>query len=880
MILLKIFTCLPKKRQPRAAKPACSSYLPFGLRLLLLCCFSAAFLLAFALPRLSFAQQAEDFASSTPSSYGFGSAGEPAPDSQTWGPLVNVQKAVQPGSELNGAQLPPSPRPQDSSVNEWKAEKPAPKPKGQPVSDAWDLSAAKVTGNRTNQVLEAEGDVYLKRDEEYLKADYARYYASTGWVYLKGNVEVFFGKDKLTASEAEFNIANKTGWLKDGHVFMQGPHIYFSGQRINKHWGDMYTFRQAKITTCDGTLPAWSMQAEEAVVEIDGYARLWNTSFQVKDQSVAYSPYMILPAKKNRQTGFLIPEIKQSSQNGFTYNQPFFWAIDKSRDLTLNLEGMTKRGVMVGGEYWARPDLEDQLWMRMDWLSDAKTGSLFDDGLKRTNDQRFWLRGIYDGTIPNSRWKMKADLDYVSDQDFLREFRNDVNGFRKSRDTVRNLFGREFSPYTRNRISEGVVYRDWDRFTFASSVRYEQDPSLGHGNRGRSSDTIAQRLPEADIYLNKGRMFDALPLEVTGEAQAVNFFREMGTKGMRYDLFPRVSVPFATKYFTLEPGFGLRQTEYQTERKEYLPGDTGNNGGTSRTLPEFTLASYTELARVYPLDRTLETSRENLGKNEWVAMRHSIQPRVNYLRRADVNQADLPYYDYTDRISTRNEITYSLLNVVGMHREAVVLDKEKKPARVGTYYDFVRFNLESGYDIEEARRNWDTETYKRRPFMDVLTDLEVLPREYLSLRSRTWMSPYSGNVTRQNLSVTLSQSGVGSITTAYDMRNEPNEYWRWRKFVNERNLYLMHQGVISEQEARSSYYRNKVNMLHNILQLDYFAPISLRFDHWYNLDKSENMEYTVGLTYTHQCFIVSAEMYWDYQETSYGLTFALPGFWN
>ncbi|MFQ8738606.1 MAG: hypothetical protein ACLSAH_23525 [Bilophila wadsworthia] len=33
-------------------------------------------------------------------------------------------------------------------------------------------------------------------------------------------------------------------------MFTEGPHIYFSGSRIIKHWGDRYTFTGA--TTCDG----------------------------------------------------------------------------------------------------------------------------------------------------------------------------------------------------------------------------------------------------------------------------------------------------------------------------------------------------------------------------------------------------------------------------------------------------------------------------------------------------------------------------------------------------------------------------------------------------------------------------------------------------
>ena len=148
---------------------------------------------------------------------------------------------------------------------------------------SWNLEADKLVTLSDNTIVEAQGGVVLQRGNDILKADFARYYSATNWVYLKGNVFVRMGKDDIHSDEAEFDLHSKTGWLTNGHVFMEGPHIYFSGSRIIKHWGDRYTFNKAKVTTCDGTSPAWSMNAEQAVVEIDGYAQLFHSTFDVKN---------------------------------------------------------------------------------------------------------------------------------------------------------------------------------------------------------------------------------------------------------------------------------------------------------------------------------------------------------------------------------------------------------------------------------------------------------------------------------------------------------------------------------------------------------------------------------------------------------------------
>ena len=171
----------------------------------------------------------------------------------------------------------------------------------------WDLTADTVTTFNDSEIMEARGNVHLKRGNEYLKADFARYYMSTKWVYLKGNVQVKTGRDELTADEAEFDLRSRVGWLKKGQIFMDGPHAYISGDRINKYWGDVYSFTQAKVTTCDGDVPAWSISTDERVLEIAGYARMSGSSFNVMDKTVAYTPFFIFPSTTYRQSVLLPP---------------------------------------------------------------------------------------------------------------------------------------------------------------------------------------------------------------------------------------------------------------------------------------------------------------------------------------------------------------------------------------------------------------------------------------------------------------------------------------------------------------------------------------------------------------------------------------------
>ena len=383
---------------------------------------------------------------------------------------------------------------------------------------SWNLEADKLVTLSDNTIVEAQGGVVLQRGNDILKADFARYYSATNWVYLKGNVFVRMGKDDIHSDEAEFDLHSKTGWLTNGHVFMEGPHIYFSGSRIIKHWGDRYTFNKAKVTTCDGTSPAWSMNAEQAVVEIDGYAQLFHSTFDVKNTGIFYSPFMVLPVKTTRQSGLLPPDYGISDKRGFYYTQPYFWAIDESHDMTFYGGWMTKIGPSLSVEYRANEFTDQKTWLAATGIYDKDTVAIpgtsrvsENKQTLRTNNDRYWLRGMADGFLGASTWRYRSNIDYVSDQDFLREFNQGPTGFDRTRDNLFRMFGRDLQEDDQNRVSAALVSNDWQRVGIVASMRYEQDPALGHGNRAQSQDELVQRLPQLDLFLYKGRIVPQIP---------------------------------------------------------------------------------------------------------------------------------------------------------------------------------------------------------------------------------------------------------------------------------------------------------------------------------------------------------------------------------
>ncbi len=733
-------------------------------------------------------------------------------------------------------------------------------------SVTWTLSADKVSSRNDSEIMEAYGNVVLRRGGEYLKADYARYYSTTKWVFLKGHVSALMGKDQMKAEEAEFDLSSRVGWLKKGEVFMDGPHIYFSGDRVDKHWGDVYTFKQAKITACDGDVPAWSLLADEAVVELDGYAQLWRSRFQVADTPVMYSPWLLMPAKKDRQSGFLPPEFGRSSERGVYYNQPYFWAIDQSRDLLLNEYVMEKHGLMQGVQYRSRPSAHEGLWLRLDWLSDSQrvlkdsedeTNS--SDGLIRTNDQRYWVRGMYDTPLlGDPKWKFRANIDFVSDQNFLHEFKSGYSGFNRSREQMFNLFRRDIRERDQTRESGLLLFRDWQRVSVAFGAAYTQDQTLGHGNKGLTSDPTVQRLPQASAYLHKGGLIEGLPLEIAASTEAGYMYRRNGTRGARYTVTPQLTLPVNGRYGSVIATAGVRQALYATDKVDKENRSEPLQNGDSQTVPEYQVMGSTEVARVFPLSAApLAANNGTIGKSRWTAVRHAVQPRVGYANIPLVDQSRNPKYDGEDRIRATNELTYSVTNIITRKRERVVAQKAAKPGEapqpaVATdYLDLIRLTLEQGYDIREATRDDERDRYARRPFSDVRTEVQIGLDEYVSLLSRSYWSPYMNLFTRHEHGISLNYPAWGTFYTGLGYRKALDEYTRKR-----------------DQDIKTLDLQGTLNL---------FGPLSLRFAYSRDYENNDDVERTLDFIYTHQCFQLIARMSSDTGEQNYQFLVVLNG---
>ena len=723
-------------------------------------------------------------------------------------------------------------------------------------STPWHLSADRIVTQQDLELAEAWGSVLLTKEGSTLQAEYARYYWDTQWVYLEGDVKAHWGGDYLEAEQAEFDLKNEVGWLQEGIIRVQDPSLIFEGERLEKTGPGTYSFETATVTSCEGSPPDWSIRAGQGKITLDGYASLRSTSFLVRDQPVLYSPYLVVPVKTRRQSGFLIPEFSASSRLGTGVNLPYYHVLDEENDLTLYLNGMSDRGLMLGAEFRHTPTLDSKGWWRADWLSDRESAStekeeddqFDDDGLVRPNHDRYWIRSKFNAYLPHSRWETKLDLDWVSDQNYLREFDNGLSGFEDSRDTLLEEFGRDIDDKDDlTRTSVWTLARNWTNFGFQSRVEYGQNLRYRNDNLDSGDDPTLQRLPELNFNFYKSRLATS-PFEWEARNELTYFWRRRGTTGVRLDLHPRLSLPLTSSYGTIIPTVGWRQTLYAIDRFQDAPANVDEDDSyLDRGLLDFQVQAFSEAFRVFDLSPSPEPGESTLGQSRWTRLKHSIRPEVEYSYIPDQRQSDLPFFDRVDRIEPRDMVTACLTNVLTWRRDSVVplAAADDQYGLKTDYLDFLRVRLEQSYDFREDDRDRDLDRFPARPFSELLLEVRVKPTPWFSLWNRTWYSHYEGTVTEHEhfLRFTLPERGFAYFGLDYRSDAVENDIWRRRRL---------------EEFAAEPIDLDPLSVFRIGGELALSPAWTVRASYHRDLEEDENIATTFGLTYASQCWSVDA----------------------
>jgi len=538
----------------------------------------------------------------------------------------------------------------------------------------WRISADSLGYDENENCYNAAGNVVMTGTglpdgrKKRLSADSVRFCPETMDAFANGNVFLETGEDTLSGAGVALSLGEETGVIHDGALFLHENNFHISGHRISKTGDQSYSMENAGISTCDGENPAWEITCRNLDVTIEGYGFARGAAFRVKGVPVLYSPFFVFPAKTKRATGLLFPRMGHSDRMGLEYTQPFFWAMSQNRDATFYVRHSEARGEMFGGEYRYILDDRSKGMVAWDYLYDQKidTGSLEseknwgydDDGASRPNNDRYWFRAKHDQGLFGGI-EMKLDVDIVSDQDYLHEFRKKYNGYQDSQDLFNDHFGRHIDDYNdAERVSRISFDRVWEKYGVSAEARWYDDVTTRRQSDGPSA---SYKLPDVQFFAARQRL-GAWPVYAQLDSNHTWFDGRDGKRGHRTDVYSRVYLPFMPwNMFYVEPFAGARQTVWNME--SHKDGASGGASDFYRTVADGGVTLSSEIYSSYPLKG---------DGQRW--LRHIVLPEVAYEYISSVGQEDYPFFDSLDRIAGKNSVTWSITNLLMLNS----MEKRKK----------------------------------------------------------------------------------------------------------------------------------------------------------------------------------------------------------
>ena len=466
------------------------------------------------------------------------------------------------------------------------------------------LKADTVTLDVPADSFRADGSVQLVQDGVLLLADSVTYSRLTGDAFARGHFLMLKDDDTLKGERLSLNLVSQQGTLLNGDLFIKKSNFRVRGKVMEKTGDEDYRIEQGSFTTCDGDKPSWRFEAKRLEVTLDEFATAHDAVFYAGDIPLFYTPYLLYPVKKERQSGLMIPKFGHSSIKGAYLDQPYYWVIDPSREATFDLDLESSRGVGFGGDFG---------YLR----SHGSEGRLQWFGIYDTQAEKF--RGEMDQKhlemfSPDTTFA--SDIHLIADRAYYRDY------------------GEIAGDYNRQLLESSASFdHRWQRYDLTGEVRYTQDLVA------TNNDATMQRLPSFGFTAAGEKVG---PLFFSMDSGFTNFQRVQGQTGERLELHPRLTLyskPVAPLDLSLYGGYRQRfYNAYGGDTSGGLQQSGQADAGGTLSLP---------LERIYD------------GR-----LRHLLIPSLEYGFVQKKQEESLPFFDWNDRVLGQNVAKWSLANVV------------------------------------------------------------------------------------------------------------------------------------------------------------------------------------------------------------------------
>ncbi len=598
------------------------------------------------------------------------------------------------------------------------------------------LNAQFIERDNEKDITILRDNVQVIFDQNFISCNEAIILWSKNEIVAVGNVLLKTTKSDIKADKIVFNFKEQTGKIFNG-IIISGQ-VLMQGDVIDKTGPESYNANNAYFTSCTTCPASWSLTADNIDATIEGYAYLKNPLLHFAEVPFVYMPYLAIPLKNERQTGLLPPSFETSTYSGAGIELPFFWAINRSQDMTIAPRYLEKSGLQTSVNYRYR-------------LSDKSSGELStyylrDKAYSPAYDARWFTTYAHYLELPDN-YIQRTSVHLVSDTDYSTHF-------------IHFPFRGESSLDNRTSISKNFPY-------YHLSIDSSFYTSLIQDNIDAGKETSVHRIPEIRFSLADQKISESVNIFLRFDANYANFSRQSlgydspyyttsnpapGTvpagyspttpptgyfnnsatpsgnfnpstdivrTGQRLDLQTTLYSPqrVLSKSVDVTPYVGYRHTQYvlgavnETANYDFFPHRSYVLTGVNTS---------TELSAIY---RSADTR-----------YRHSIIPSIDFQSIPSLNQPNhtffgsqdqIPYFlqtqplqdtdllpggrglqfDYEDRIVGRRLVNLGITNRIMKKSHTGLGLQYEQPFLFSVYqaYDFIEAKNESGLPWQDVR---------------------------------------------------------------------------------------------------------------------------------------------------------------------------------
>jgi LPS-assembly protein len=490
---------------------------------------------------------------------------------------------------------------------------------------------------KEGSIFYADGDVDIHYGESRLRADHAQYNADNGEARVSGNVRYDTENQSLQARDGVYNLKTGQGVfhqvkgtvravrLPNRNVLVSQNPFSFTAREARRTGETTYEIYRAWVTVCPADRPKWKFYTRRGTIHVEKNARLQDATFRLMGVPILYLPYASVPVGEHlRQSGFLAPEIGQSTLKGFILGDAFYWAPLDWFDATLNPELFSRRGPALTADARAKP--------ADNFSTSYHFFGVDDRGLPGPNGVRMPQGGHesetkLDAQLPHG-WRAVADVNTLSSLTFRLAFASTFAEAVNSEVTSTAFLTNNFDGFSLNFAANS--YKNYFSISPQTSVELRTAPEV----RFNSVDIAPCKWP---VYLG----IDASEGGVSRQDPTLTTAAFV----QRSEIAPRITLPLGWQpWFGLITTVSARVTRYGAQEIGGSVVDSPLVEKTAEVTVDLRLPSF---ERIW-----------GEGDSRW---KHVIEPDVVYRDVTGINNfAGILRFDENDTLTDTNEVEYSL----------------------------------------------------------------------------------------------------------------------------------------------------------------------------------------------------------------------------